>query len=77
MAACEGHIAILDYLVRDTYFDFSVVDRWGNRPFDELKDIQVRARLEKEYQTKIEQEREKIERIKMEQKLAFECQTMT
>ena len=37
LAACEGHIEVLKYLITKTTFNFDLQDRWGNTAFDEMK----------------------------------------
>lgn len=37
LAACEGHVEMLKFLITDTTFNFDLKDRWGNSAFDELK----------------------------------------
>ena len=38
LAASEGHIDMLKYLIEHTDFDFTLKDRWGNEILCELKD---------------------------------------
>jgi hypothetical protein len=37
LAACEGHLDVLKYLITATTFNFLLKDRWGNNAFDEMK----------------------------------------
>ena len=37
LAACEGHIEVLKFLITDTNFNFDLRDRWGNSALDEMK----------------------------------------
>lgn len=37
LAACEGHVNILEYLVTQTNFNLELKDRWGTTAFDEMK----------------------------------------
>lgn len=36
LAACEGHIELLEFLIKDTKFDFELSDRWGRTAMEEL-----------------------------------------
>lgn len=36
LAACEGHIPILEFLITETTFNFELKDRWGSTAIDEL-----------------------------------------
>jgi hypothetical protein len=36
LAACEGHVNLLEFLITETTFDFSLCDRWGRDAFEEL-----------------------------------------
>jgi len=42
LAAAEGHTELLLYLINETDFDFDLQDRWGNRPLDEIHDLEIR-----------------------------------
>jgi hypothetical protein len=37
LAACEGQLEVLKFLITDTSFNFELKDRWGNSAFDEMK----------------------------------------
>jgi len=37
LAACEGHVEMLKFLITETTFNFDLKDRWGNSAFDEMK----------------------------------------
>ena len=36
MAAAEGHIEMIEYLITQTKFDFDETDRWGRDPVEEM-----------------------------------------
>jgi hypothetical protein len=36
LAACEGHVKILEFLITQTKFDFDLSDRWGRTAFEEI-----------------------------------------
>lgn len=43
MCAAEKHYELLEYLIRNTNFNFELTDRWGFRPLDEIRDLKQRA----------------------------------
>lgn len=38
LAAAEGHIEMLEFMARQTKFNFEMKDRWGNSVLEEMKD---------------------------------------
>jgi len=39
LAASESQLKVVEYLMFNADFDFSIKDRWGNTPIDDLKDL--------------------------------------
>jgi len=37
LAACEGHMDILEFLIKETNYSFEMKDRWNNTAFNDLK----------------------------------------
>lgn len=46
LAAAEGHTELLLYLINESTFDFSLKDRWGKTPLDEISDQAIRGDFE-------------------------------
>ena len=46
LAAAEGHWQILEFLANHSKFDFNLVDRWNTSVIDELKDDELKSKLE-------------------------------
>ena len=46
LAAAEGHIDLLRYLIKHTDFDFTLKDRWGNDIISELKDKNTKEEIQ-------------------------------
>lgn len=36
LAASEGHLEMLEFLILETKFDFDLADRWGRSPLEEM-----------------------------------------
>lgn len=36
LAASEGHLDLLEFLINHTNFDFDLADRWGRSPLEEM-----------------------------------------
>jgi len=45
LAAAEGHVELLKYLIEETEYNFDLQDRWGNQILDELKDLEKKKEL--------------------------------
>ena len=46
LAAAEGNIDILEYLITKSNFCFNLKDRWGRKVLDELKDPKQKKMME-------------------------------
>jgi ankyrin repeat protein len=53
IAAAEGHIHIIKFLVEKTNFNIMVCDRWGNTPYSDAKDDYIKEIIKKKYKNGI------------------------
>lgn len=45
LAAAEGHMDILLYLINNSNFNFELEDRWGRKPIDEIKNRNFKSEI--------------------------------
>ena len=51
IAASESHEDILNYLSKESKFDFNLKDRWGKTVLDEIADEELRAQIEGQFKS--------------------------
>lgn len=46
LAAAEGHFELLEFLAKNTMFNFEIEDRWHNKVLDECKQPEIKTKIE-------------------------------
>ena len=54
LAAAEARYEVLEYLAKETNFNFDLSDRWGTKVLDECKSNELRKQIEKILESKKE-----------------------
>jgi len=52
IAAAEGHINIIKFLVEETYVNIIVSDRWGNTPYSEARNREIKQIIRNKYKNR-------------------------